>query len=141
MTVIATSHINPQEELMQELNKLSNNFKRLYSTTLKPSPGQHWMNYSLKNGQNRVIEVYNTYMGDDDTAVIDRINAEMIDLVNKPHRYSLDETLDKFFPDYYIKHFLVNSLDAISWDSVSDNVKTVCYKGYPGRQLPNWKRN
>ena len=76
-------------------------------------------------------------MGDDDTLFIVRINTEMVDLGNKPHRYSLDETLDKFFPAYYIKRFLMNSLDATSWDSVSNNVKKVCYKGYPGRQLPN----
>ena len=63
-------------------------------------------------------------MGDDDTLFIVRINTEMVDLGNKPHRYSLDETLDKFFPAYYIKRFLMNSLDATSWDSVSNNVKT-----------------
>ena len=96
---------------MRELKKLSKHFKRLYSTTLKPSPGQHWMNYFLNSGQNRVIEVCKSYMGDYDTVVIDCINTEMIDLGNKPHRYSLDETLDKFFSDYYIKRFLMNSLD------------------------------
>ena len=65
-------------------------------------------------------------MGDDDTVVIDGINTEMIDFGNKPHRYSLDETLDKFFLDYCIKCFLVVTLDAISWDSASDNVHTFC---------------
>ena len=55
-------------------------------------------------------------MGDNDTIVIDRINSEIIDLENKPPRYFLDETLDKFFPGYYIKRFLMNSLDATSWD-------------------------
>ena len=80
MTVIATSHIQPQEQVMRELKKLSNTFKRLHSTTLKPSPGQRWMNYSLNGGQNRVREVCKSYMGDDDTVVIDRINTEMINL-------------------------------------------------------------
>ena len=70
-------------------------------------------------------------MGDGDTVVIDRINAETIDLGNKPYRYSLDESLDMFFPDYYPKCFLINSLDVTSWDSVRDNVNTFCYKGYP----------
>ena len=114
MTVIETSCIQPQEEFMRKSKKLSKYFKRLHKTTLKPSPGQRWMNYSLNSGQNRVIEVCKSYMGDDDTVVIDCINAEMIDLGNKPHGYSLDETLDKFFPDYYIKYFLMNSLDATS---------------------------
>ena len=57
MTVIATSHIHPQEELMRELKKLSKYFMRLHGTTLKPSPDQRWRNYSLDSGQNRVIEV------------------------------------------------------------------------------------
>ena len=76
-------------------------------------------------------------MGGDDTAVIDRVNTEMTDLGNKPYRYSFNETLNTFLPDYYIIFFLVNSLDATSWDSVIDNVEKVCYKGYPGCQLPN----
>ena len=62
-------------------------------------------------------------LGDDDTVIIDHINTAMINLGSKPHRYSLDENLHKFFPDYYIKRFLMNSLDATSWYSVSNNVK------------------
>ena len=78
--------------------------------------------------------------GDDDSVVIDCINTEMIDLGNNLQRYSLDETLGKFFPDYYIKCFLMNYLDATSWKSVIENVKKVCYKGYPGRQLSTWDK-
>ena len=87
------------------------------------------MNYSLNSGQNKVIEVCKRYMGDDDTVFIDCINTEMINLGNKPHRNSLDETLDKFVPDYYIHHVLVYSLDATSRDSVSDNVKKYAIQG------------
>ena len=76
-------------------------------------------------------------MGDDDTVVVDRINAEMIDLGNMPDRYSLNKTLDKFLPNYYIKRFLANFLDATYWDSESANVEKLCYKGCPGCQLPN----
>ena len=95
------------------------------------------MNYNLSGGNNRVIEVCRNYMGDDDNVVIDRINREMIYLGNTPHRYSFDETLDKFLPDYYIKTFLHNFLNATFWDTFSKKVKKICYTGYPDRQLPN----
>ena len=139
-TVIATSTINPQEELMSQLKKFSTHFKKLHSTTLVPSPGQRWMNYTLNSGNTRVIEVCKNYMGDDDNVVIDRINRELIDLGNKPHKYSCDETLDKFLPDYYTKQFLQDFLNATSWDSISEKVKKLCYKGYPNRQLPDWNK-
>ena len=96
------------------------------------------MNYSLNSGNNRIIEVCKNYMGDDDAVVIDRVNAELIDLGSKPHRYSFDETLDKFLPDFYIKRFLQDFLNATSWETVDDKVKKICYKGYPKRQLPDW---
>jgi len=139
-TVIATSPINPQEELMSHLKKFSTHFKKLHSASLVPSPGQRWMNYTLNSGNTRVIEVCKNYMGDDDNVVIDRINKELIDLGNKPHKYSYNETLDKFFPDYYIKKFVQDFLNATSWDSISEKVKKICYKGYPNRQLPDWNK-
>jgi hypothetical protein len=77
-------------------------------------------------------------MGDNDNLVLERINNELIELRNKPHKYSLDETLDKFLPDYYIKKFLQDFLNATSLDKVSKKVKKICYKGYPNCQLPNW---
>ena len=139
-TVIVTSLINPQEELTSQLKKFSTHFKKLHSMTLVPSPGQRWMNYTLNSGNTRVIEVCKNYMGDDDNVVIDRINRELIDLGNKPHKYSYNETLDKFLPDYYIKQFLQDFLNATSWDSISEKVKKLCYKGYPNRQLPDWNK-
>ena len=42
--------------------------------------------------------------------------------------------------DYYIKKVLINFLGATSWDSVSEEVKKVCYKDYPRRSLPDWHR-
>ena len=57
-TVIATSPINPQEELMSHLKKFSTHFKKLHSASLVPSPGQRWMNYSLNSRNTRVIEAY-----------------------------------------------------------------------------------
>ena len=140
MTVIATSRINPKEELMNKLKKFSKHFKRLHSTTLKPSPGERWMNYTINSGNTRVIESCKKYMGDDDNLVLERINNELIELGNKPHKYSLDETLDKFLPDYYIKKFLQDFPNANSWDKVSEKVKKICYKSYPNRQLPNWDK-
>ena len=44
ITVIATSPINPQEELVNELKKFSKHFRRLHSTNIVPSPGERWMN-------------------------------------------------------------------------------------------------
>ena len=79
-------------------------------------------------------------MGDDDNVVIDRVNTKLIAVRNRPHRYSYNETLDKFLPDYYIKQFLQNLLNITSWDRVSDKVKKICYKGYPNCTLPDWDK-
>ena len=78
-------------------------------------------------------------MGDDRNGASARVITTMIDLGNTPHRYSFDETLDKFLPDYYIKHFLENSLNATSQDTDNNDVKKICYKGYSDCQLPNWE--
>ena len=65
MTVIATSPINTQEELVNELKKFSKHSRRLHSTNLVPSPDERWMNYSLNSENTRVIEACKGYMGDD----------------------------------------------------------------------------
>ena len=140
MTVIATSNINPKAELMNELRKFSKHFKKLHSANLKPSPCDRLIDYLNNSGKTRVIDGCKKYMGDDDNVVLERMNNELIELGNQPHKYSLDQTLDKFLPDYYIKKFLQDFLNATSWDTVSDKVKKICYKGYPNRQLPNWDK-
>ncbi len=122
------------------MKKFSKHFRRLHSTNLVPSPGEHWMNYLLNSGNTRVIEAYKGYMGDDDNVVIEHINKELIELKNKPHRYSHDETMDKFLPDYYINQFLHDFLNATSWDEVSKKVKKIWYKDYPNCQLPDWDK-
>ena len=137
MTVITTSPINPQEELVNELKKFSKHFRRLHSTNLVSSPCEPWMNYSLNSGNTRVIEACKGYMGDDDNVVIECINKELIELGNKPHRYYHDETLDKFLPDYNTKQFLQDFLNATYWDAVSKKVKKIFYKGYPNCQFPD----
>jgi hypothetical protein len=38
------------------------------------------MNYSLNSRNNRIIEVCNSYMGDNDNVIIDCINRELIKL-------------------------------------------------------------
>ena len=142
MTVVRTSRINPEEELVSELKKLTKHFKALHSAKLRPSPGQRWMTYSLNTGNSRVIDTCRGYMGNDDDIMVDRINSELIDLGNKPHRYNMNEHLDKFLPDYYIKRFLQDFLNAVSWDSVSDDIKKVCYKGRSNRNfvMPDWNK-
>ena len=140
MTVIAASPVNPEDDLNRELKKLSKHFKKLLSSNLVPSPGMRWMDYTQSSGNTRVIEVCKGYMGDDDNVVIDRVNKELIDMGNKPHRYTYEETMGKFLPDYYIKRFLQDFLNATSWDSVHEKVKKICYKGYPNRTLPDWEK-
>ena len=140
MTVIRTSSLDSQNELKRELEKLTKHFKKLHSRDLVPSPGTRWMNYALNSGNSRVIEACKGYMGQDDRVIIDKVNSELTELGDKPHRYNYNETLDKFLPDWYIKNFLQNFLNATSWESVSDRVKKVCYKGYPNRTLPVWDR-
>lgn len=140
MTVIAASPVNPEDDLNRELKKLSKHFKKLLGSNLVPSPGMRWMDYTQSSGNTRVIEVCKSYMGDDDNVVIDRVNKELIDMGNKPHRYTYEETMDKFLPDYYIKRFLQDFLNATSWDSVNEKVKKICYKGYPNRKLPDWDK-
>lgn len=105
---------------MRELKKCSKYFKKLHNIRLMPSPDQSWMNYPLNSGNNRVIKVCKNYIGDDDNAVIDRINIALINIGNKPHRSSFDETLDKFLTDCYLKHFLVSFLNATSCDIVNE---------------------
>ncbi len=44
------------------------------------------MNYYLNSGNTRVTKACKGYMGDNDNVVIERINKELIELGNKPHR-------------------------------------------------------
>lgn len=140
MFVIRTSRINPQDELQNELKKFTKHFKKLHSKTLVPSPGQRWMDYIKSIGAIRVLDSCKNYMGGDDDVVIDRVNNELIAIGDRLHKYTHNETLDRFFPDYYIKKFLMDFLNATSWDTVNENTKKICYKGYPTRTLPDWNK-
>ena len=77
-------------------------------------------------------------MGEDNIAVEDIVNNELIELGKLSHNYVYGNTLDEALPDYYIKKFLEDYLNATSWDSVSDDVKRICYRNHPARQLPVW---
>ena len=45
------------------------------------------MNFAIQTGNTRVIEVCKSYMGDDDTVVIDRVNKELAELGDKPPKF------------------------------------------------------
>ena len=137
-TIITTSKINPDAELDIELQRFTKKFKSLLSSSTTPSPGRRFMNFQLNNGNERILTGCKKYMGDDNTAVEDIVNNELIELGKLTHKYDYGHTLDKALPDYYIKKFLEDYLNATSWDSVSDAVKRMCYKNFPARQLPNW---
>jgi hypothetical protein len=137
-TVITTSKINPNAELEMELKRFTKKFKGLLSGSTTPSPGRRFMNFQLNSGNERILTGCKKYMGDDNTAVEDIVNNELIELGKLNHKYDYGHTLDKALPDYYIKKFLEDYLNATSWDSVSDAVKKMCYKNFPARQLPNW---
>ena len=53
------------------------------------------------------------------------------------HTYGMH--LDRYLTDYDIKSFLEKHMGATSWEDVSEDVKRVCYKNYPGHQLPAWE--
>jgi len=137
-TVITVSRINPNEELEIKLMRFTKKFQQLLSDKAKPSPGKRFMNFQLNSGNEAILKGCMKYMGDGHTAIKDTVNTELIELGRQPHKYHYGEMLDKMLPDYYIKKLLEDYLNATSWDSVSDNVKKACYKGFPTRQLPNW---
>ena len=137
-TVITTSKINPRAELENELRRFTKKFKQLLSDSTTPTPGRRFMNFQLNSGSERILNGCKKYMGDDNIAVEATVNNELIELGKLPHRYIYGETFDKTLPDYNIKKFLEDYLNATSWESVPEAVKKICYKNYPTRQLPNW---
>ena len=96
------------------------------------------MNFQLNSGNEGILNGCKKYKGEDNIAVEDIVNNELIELGKLSHNYVYGNTLDKALPDYYIKKFLEDYLSATSWDSVSEDVKRTCYKNYPARQLPVW---
>ena len=64
-------------------------------------------------------------MGDDNTTVEDIVNNELIKLGKLPHKYVHGNNLDKTLPDYNIKKFLEDYLNATSWESVPEAVKKI----------------
>lgn len=137
-TVITTSKISPDAELEMELERFTKKFKSLLSSSTTPSPGKRFMTFQLNSGNEGILNGCKRYMGEDNTAVEDIVNNELIELGKMSHKYHYGNTLDKALPDYYIKKFLEDYVNATSWDSVSEAIKSTCYKNYPARQLPNW---
>ena len=77
-------------------------------------------------------------MGNDDSVTEDNINNNLINLGKLPHKYVHGVTFIKTLPDYNIKKFLEDYLNATSWESVPEAVKKICYKNYPVHKLPSW---
>lgn len=138
-TLIPVSPVNPQKLLEKELKSFSKQFSKLLRHDARPTPGRRFMNFMSNSGDDRILKGCMKYMGDDLAVIEDRVNTELIDFGQKPHKYQFGLTLDKFLPDYDIKKFLQDHLNATSWESVSEKVKKICYKGYPNRPLPAWE--
>ena len=66
------------------------------------------------------------------------INAQMIKLGKQTHVYHYGQTMDRLMSDYYIKKFIMEFLNSTLWDTVPEDVKEVCYKGYLNCKLPIW---
>ena len=139
-TLISVSPVNPQKLLEKELKSFSKHFSKLLRHDARPTPGRRFMNFMNNSGDERILKGCMKYMGDDLAVIEDRINTELIDFGKKPHKYQFGLTLDKFLPDYDIKKFLQDHLNATSWESVNEKVKKACYKGYPNRSLPAWDK-
>lgn len=137
-TVITTSRINPRAELEAELKRFTKKFKLLLSSATIPTPGRRFMTFQMNSGSERILNGCKKYMGDDNTVIEDIVNNELIELGKMPHKYVYGLTLDKALPDYNIKKFLEDYLNATSWESVPEAIKKICYKNYPARELPNW---
>ena len=96
------------------------------------------MNFQLNSGSDKILNGCKRYMGDDNATIEDIVNNELIELGKLPHKYVHGNNFDKTLPDYNIKKFLEDYLNATSWESVPEAVKKICYKNYPARKLPNW---
>ena len=138
-TVISVDAGN-RDKLTMELTRLSKHFKSLHSEKLIINPGRRFMDYVLNSGAENILNGLKKYMGDDENVIMSAVNAELLDLGKKQHEYHYDQTLDRFMADYYTRKVLIKFLGATSWDSVSEEVKKVCFKDYPRRSLPDWNR-
>ena len=138
-TVIITSPIAHEAELSRELKRFTSLYQKLNSADTRPSPGRRFMNFVRNSGHESILNGCKKYMGTDENIIENTVNMELIDMGKKPHRYLFNETMDRFLPDYYIKKFLQDHLHAASWESVSENVRKICYKNYPAQNLPIWE--
>lgn len=75
-----------------------------------------------------------------DKATVEKLMTSQMNSVFKyDPDFHYDMSLDKFMVDNDIKQILVNTFGSNSWDDVSEDVKAVCYKDYPGKKfLPEW---
>lgn len=137
-TVIFTNPIAHDQDLLRELQRFTRLFKQLNSAEASPSPGRRFMNFVSHAGFTPILNSLKGYMGEDENIVESKVNAELIEMGKKAHKYRFNATLDKFLPDYYIKRILQDHFHATSWDTVSEKIKRVCYKSYPNRELPVW---
>ena len=137
-TIITTSMINSDAELDNELRRFTKKFQQLLSVSTKPTPGHCFMNFQLNSGYDRILNGCKRYMENDISVIEDNVNNDLIELGKLPHKYVHGVTFDKTLPDYNIKKFLEDYLNATSWESVPEAVRKICYKNYPGRKLPSW---
>lgn len=138
-TVIITSPIAHDDELLRELKRFTALYQRLNSPDTRPTPGRRFMNFVKNGGYESILNGLKRYMGEDENVIENNVNSDLIEMGKKPHRYLFNQSMDGFLPDYYIKKILEEHQHAVSWESVSENVKKICYKNYPAQQLPIWE--
>lgn len=75
--------------------------------------------------------------GNFDTAS-QNMTAEINKYWSRDITYVYDCHLDKYMVNYDIKKWVEQHMGATSWDDLSDGIKKICFKSYPGRDLPEW---
>lgn len=130
--------VNPEHHLELELKKFSKLFKQMYSERPTMSPGRRWINFVTNGNREGILSGCQKYMGNDLSNVERVVNGELLALGKKNHIYHHGCNLDKFWTDGKIKSFLQTYLGAGSWDDLTEDVKSICYKHYPERDVPSW---
>lgn len=75
--------------------------------------------------------------GNFDTAA-KNMTAEMNKYWSKDITYEYNCHLDKYMVNYEIKKWVEQHMGVTSWSDLSEEVKNICFKSYPGRDLPEW---
>ena len=82
-TIIITSPINHDQDLLRELERFTRLYKQLNSAETNPSPGRRFMNFVSHAGFTPILNSLKNYMGHDENIIESKISAELIEMGKK----------------------------------------------------------